>query len=200
MSAVIIALMGTLWIAKSQVDKLRNEKNQAIAYIKAGNDSTTYYRNAHGIEVAKNEVLDLTVRNAKDLQDDERLAWIRNFESVNKRLNNIEQASRTTMQIVGDFKIPLGDTTIVNIDSTITRARKFDNHNEWFRIKGIVTSDSIVTTPYIPVPLESVIVWERKHKFLGIRFGKKQYSSETSSPNPYVHILKHEVIRIGKKK
>jgi hypothetical protein len=200
LSAIIIGMSGAMVIAWRQLNKARDERDQAVEFNNIRDDSLQYFRNKAGHEVARAQVSELSASNARAMLEDERLAWIRNFESVNKRLNNIEQASRTTAVAMGNFRIPLRDTMILNIDSFLTKVKTFDNHNEWFRIRGMVLEDTVVTTPIIPVPLQSVLTWQRKRKLLGIRFGRKQWFSETASENPYVKITKHEVIRVGKKK
>lgn len=195
---IILSLAGGLFVTLRHMEKVKTERDQAIDFNNI-RDSVMYYRNKVGQEVARARVSELSASNALAMLDDERLVWIKNFESINKRMNNLEQASRTIAVAMGKFRIPLRDTTIVTVDGSV-KAKTFDNHNEWFRIKGMVLEDTVVTTPIIPVPLQSVITWKRKHKFLGIRFGRRQWFTETSSDNPYVKITLHEVIRVGKKR
>lgn len=179
--------------------ELREEKENVILFAKQDSAKlTTYYTNKLGEEVAKTQAIVLTSSDAKDLQNTEKLAFLSEFEGLNKRLNNLDVATRTTARLVAEFKIPLGDTTIIMPDSSRLKARNFDNHNEWIELKGTIFPDSVVIKPVVTVPLVSVDYWQRR-KILFFRIGKKDWFHETTSKNPYVHITKNEVTRIKKK-
>lgn len=182
------------------LDNATTDRDQAIDLVKHKDDTVSYYQNKLDRETARSSVIELSARNASRLRDTRELEWLRQFEGVNKRLNNVEQASKVTARVVGNFKIPLGDTTIFNFDNTMVKARKFDNKDKWLRNWGIVLPDTVVSHVTMDVPIESAIFWQRKHKFLGMRFGKKLWTSEAASPNPYAHITENKIIRIGKKK
>jgi hypothetical protein len=199
LSTLILLLITVLTIVVRQLQTVKEERDQAIDYTLQKDDSIQYLKTKNGQVSAKAYVQELTIRNLKKLSESKDLAWIKQFEGVHKRLNNVEQATKLTADVVGNFKIPLRDTTIINLDSSVTKAHTFNNKDKWFPIKGIIFTDSITTTSKIPVPLESILLWERPHRFLGIRFGKKSWSNQTSSPNPYVKITDNKIVRIGKK-
>lgn len=197
--------LGFMW---DKLQQVKTERNQAIEFNNAREDSLVYYRNGMGQEIARNAVLDLTLRNIQRLRSDERVSWISKFDGVNKRLNNLESATRTVAQAIGIFTIPVAsvpeDTldwaTWLN-DSTWAgpqHIRTFDNHNEWIRVRGTIT-DSVVVRVDAYVPIENVVFWQRK-KVVGLRIGRKHWFSETSSSNPYVKITESTVIRVGKRK
>lgn len=201
-----IVLLGlTLGFMWDKLQQVKTERNQAIEFSNARADSIDHFKNLWGRETARVSVLDLTVRNMRRLQSDERLAWVRQFESVNKRMNNLESATRTVAKAVGEFKIPIDTTARKDWtwldDSTWLQpnVRTFDNHNEWIRIRGTITADTVVVLADANVPIESVVLFERK-KVLGMRIGRKQWFTETASPNPYVKITESTVIRVGKRK
>jgi hypothetical protein len=196
----LVAVVGALGIVLTKLERAQEERDQAVDFSNARQDSIAYLTTKTGQESAKTTVLDLTIRNLRRLQSDERIAWVRQFDGIKHDLRNLEQATRTTARLVAEFKIPMGDTTIILPDSTRVQAKTFDNHNEWFRLRGVVTADTLVATPEVTVPLESVLYWERPHKVLGVRYGRKKWVNETTSPNPYVKITKSEIIRVGRKK
>lgn len=195
----LILIMGTLLaFGYKKMAVLKTERNQAIKFDLARQDTLETYKNKLGITIARAEIQDLTNRNLRKLQEDERLFWIKQFETVNNRLNNVEQASRFTATIVGNFKIPLRDTTIVVNDSTFT-VRTFDNHDQWLRVSGVVTPDTIEVIPNVKIDIQSVLVWQRR-KFLGLRIGKKEYFAEAKTDNPYATITGMEITKIGRKR
>lgn len=209
--AVIVMILGmSLTFMAKRISTLKEERDQSLDYIKSKDDSITYYVNAYGRQTARLKTSELTNRNMKELMETRELEWVKQFKSVKKNAKNLESASQISAVATGLFSIPLSDmaidvgvkdSNIVTIDTLhLCPTRHFDNHYEWFRIQGTVTADSIVVTPMVPIKLESVVVWERKRKFLGIRCGKKEYYGESSSPNPYVTITENKIIRVGRKK
>lgn len=198
---VIVLTISALIVMGNLLGTAIEERDQAVSFTLAKDDTIQYLTTKNGQISAQTHVQELTIRNMRRLQSDERLSWIRNFEGINKRMSNLESATRTTAVAVANFKIPLGDTTIIMPDSTKVHARTFDNHNEWYRIKGFVAGDTLVTTPEVTVPLESVIyLGKRTKKILFFRVGPREVLSETTSPNPFVKITKSEVIRVTKRK
>lgn len=197
---LVMAMGAAIFLLTKQNKRLRLEKNQAISFDLARQDTIKIIRNENGKLSARIEVEDLTNRNLRALREDDRLFWITQLDIVNKRMNNVEQVSRTTARVVGNFKIPLRDTTIFVNDSLPQRVRTFDNHDKWLRVSGIITPDTIEVVPFVNIEIKTVIVWQRKHKLLGIRFGKKQYFGESVTENPYATITNMEITRIGRKR
>lgn len=199
LSLLLLVAGTTIFFLTEKLDTALGERDQAISFNNSKDDSLTHYISKYGQEVAKNHIQDLTVRNLRKMQHDERLSWISKFDGVNKRLNNVEQATRTTAHIVGSFHIPLADTVYKHVDGTLVKAKTFNNKDPWLNLSGVITGDSVLTKADVPVPLESIILWERKGKFLPKVFGRKEYSTQTTSANPYVKITKHELTRFAKK-
>ncbi len=199
-AVIVFAIAGTTiaWQAE-RIQELKVEKSQVIEFAKKDSIALVYYKTKAGKEVAKSKQLTLSLDNTQKLIGTERLSWIRQFEGVNHRLNNLEHATRATAVAVANFKIPLGDTTILLPDSTVLRARKFTNNNKWIELTGLVLPDTVSIVPRVTVPIEEVFYWQRK-KILFLRIGKKEYFSDITSPNPYVKFIQNEVLRIEKKK
>lgn len=202
---LVSALGAIIGIQQRALEKARTEREQAIQFSNSKSDSLEYLETKLGQASAKSDVLDLTIRNLRQLQQDKDLAWIKQIEGINKRMNNVEQIVSTTARAVGTFRIGLKDTVIniVPVDSAAApnsvRSLAFDNHNKWFRLKGFIMPDTLVVTPEIYVPLQSVVYWERK-RFLGLKIGRKDWFKQTTSPNPYVKITEDKLIRVSKHK
>ena len=200
--AAVLVLTGLLAIVQAKYERAVEERSQAIKYSLAKDDSLAYMKTKLGKESARSTVLDLTLRNLQRLQSQERLAWVKQIEGVNKRMNNVEQITSTTARAVATFKIGLKDTTVV-IQTDTTEIPKsfhalaFDNKDKWIRIRGYVMPDTLVAMPEVYVPLQSVVYWQRR-KFLGLKIGKKDWFKQTTSPNPYVRITSDELIRVSK--
>lgn len=201
MGAVIIALGTLLFLSEQRSQTRKIAWDQAVDFNLAATDSIRTYKTDKGKLVAVVETQELTIKNLQKLQDDPRLSWIKEIEAVNKRLNNVEQVSQFTAKVVANFKIPLRDTTIFVNDSTF-KVRTFDNHNEWLRVSGVVTQDTIEVVPFVNVNIKSVLLWERgrwpSEKF-GLKIGRKRYESHGLTDNPYATITGMQITDIVKK-
>lgn len=236
LSAAVILLGVTVGLLVKRLDKVKTERDQAIEFSNAKDDSLQYFKNVWGRETARVSVLDLTVRNMRKLQSDERLAWIRQFESINKRLSNLESATRLKAELDETFLIPLvpsegnivlsdpqeaGEDRQFPTDSIWLDDAKwmigpwgraytylyppleFNNHNEWIHVYGTISRlDTVEVTVDVTVPIESVVLWEKK-KLFGVipnPFARKRWFMEAASPNPYVKITESTIIRTSKRK
>src|SRR5690606_2869448 len=200
----IFVLIGLLAWRQTAYERAKTELDQAIQYNLAKDDTLEYMTTKLGQVTSRSRVQELTIRNLERLQADKELKWLKYIEGINKRMNNVEQIMTTTARVVGNFSIPLRDTIIFLQDGTEpTSGRIFDNKYEWFHLKGIILEDSLLVTPDVPVPLQSVLYWQRelwpkirikkgaegeKDKFIGLRIGKKEWFKQTTSVNPYVRI------------
>lgn len=198
MGGTIIALIASLTFAQKRIQTLKIDRDQAIAFNNARADSLERYKNKYGIVVSRAEVLDLSLRNMQKMREDERLFWLREFESLNKRLNNVEQASRVTAEIVGNFKIPIQEVPIYRGDS-LFQVRTFDNEDPWLRVSGVILKDSIEVIPNVKLDIKTVFLWERK-KFLGLKIGRKEFYAEVLTDNPYATIRSVEVTRVSRRR
>lgn len=204
----ILVLGGLLAWKQTQLEIAQVEREQAVQYSLAKDDSLVIMKTTTGQLAARSNVLELTIRNLERLQADRDLQWLQTIEGINKRMNNIEEISTTTAHVVGTFKIPLQDTTIfIQDEDGEVFGHIFDNQYEWFRLRGITYLDTLIVTPEVPVPLQSVVYWERRQwpvifngKLKGPRIGRKEWYKQTTSPNPYVTITEDKLIRVTKKK
>lgn len=205
---VLLLLIGgavTITTQRRMIMRLNTENEQLV---KVATDSGRIARthiNLYGKAISKNNVLDLTLRNARAIQAQE-LAFIRQFEGVKKNLKNLETAFRSQSEVLIKLKLKNKDTIIVQTQNLASQdtinAIHFSYGDNYNIIQGIVLSDTTQLDGYIAVPIDGVNYWQRKHKFIfkNWRIGKKQYFSEITSPNPWVHITQHEFINIGRKK
>lgn len=198
-------LLTTVAVLKKENERLANSNTNFIAFAKKDSIKIEYYRNSRNQEVAKNEVLTLSEKDARELRDTELLSIVNQFEGIKKNMKNLEQVSRTTMSTVGSFKALLKDSTYNKIDSatndtTIVTRRIYDNRDPWIKLTGFIEGDSISMKADVPTPLASVLFIE-KGRFIWKKLSReKKYTIASTSENPYTRITKNEVIRIEKKK
>lgn len=196
--AVMIIMAGTIALQRQRINTLSDERDQALNFAAGDPEQLTYYKNKAEQETARAQLLDLSLSNMRELIHDERLSFVKQFEGVNKRVSNVEQAQQTTAQVVREWKLPLRDTFLLNIDSTLLPGKTFNYRDSLNVISGTIIGNEINPKIEITVPLQGVVYWERK-KVLGLRIGKKKWFSDISSTNPYARVTRHELIRIKKR-
>jgi hypothetical protein len=193
----VAILLFILSMQQKHIDKLQRENEQVIQFIKNDAGQVTHYKNKADRETAKSNVLDLTLRNARELINTERLEFIKQFNGVNKRLNNLESVNQTTAQLIREWQLPLRDTFLLSIDSSMLPAKVFAYSDSLNTISGVIQGNEIKPRISITVPLQGIVYWQRK-RILGFRIGRKKWYSEITSTNPYVRIKRHQNIQIRK--
>ncbi|MBS1489692.1 MAG: hypothetical protein JSS93_04130 [Bacteroidetes bacterium] len=196
---IIISVLGGLVVMEEKkIAQLHKEREQALAFANAETSNTTFYKNKLGRETAKTELLDLTLRNTRELRDNERLVYLGQFAGINQRLNNLDEMSQIHLRFFRNFKLPLRDTVMLNIDSTLLPAKVFSYKDSLNIVQGTIQGKEIQPHIEIKVPLQGVVYWQRK-KILGLRIGRKKWYSDITSVNPFVKITSQELIRVNKK-
>lgn len=219
LGAVILLLSTLLAVSLSETSRVKSERDQAIQYTKSTQDTLVRRTTKLGQESVRSKSLGLSLNVLQQLREDDRIAWVKQFEGVHKRMNNLEQISSTTAIVSAEFKTGLKDTLITtnrflsSVDSssslgTTFLARTFDNKDKWIHITGLIFPDTVIINATAEVVLQSVLYWERKKwpkikvgkKDFGPRWGRKEWFKETTSPNTYITITKDELIQVGSKK
>ncbi len=198
-TTVLIAILsGAVVMEEKKIRQLYDEREQALAFANIQKSNTTFYKNKFGHETAKTQILDLSLRNARELRSSDRLKFIAQFDGINNRLNNLVEVSQSNARFISEFKLPLRDTFLLNVDSTLLPAKVFTYKDSLNNISGTIIGKEIKPRIEITVPLQGAMYWQRK-KILGLRIGRKKWFSDLTSTNPFVTIKSQEVIRIIKR-
>jgi|GEM_PF-5034020 hypothetical protein len=195
---LIAVLAGLVVIQEKKIRQLHTERQQALAFANAEKSTTSFYINKLGRETTKSQILDLSLSNARQLQNNDRLKFIAQFDGINKRLNNLDEVSQAHLQIIKDWKLPLRDTVLLSVDSTLLPTKVFAYKDSLNSIRGTITGKVIQPRIEITVPLQGVMYWQR-NKILGLRIGRKKWFSDITSTNPFVKIKSQETIRINRR-
>jgi hypothetical protein len=198
-SVLLIAILsGVVVMQEKKISQLHTERSQALAFANVEKSNTIFYKNKFGRETAKTQILDLSLRNVRELRNSDRLKFIEQFEGINNRLNNLVEVSQSNARFVREFKLPLRDTFLLNVDSTLLPAKVFSYKDSLNNISGTIIGKEIKPHVEITVPLQGAMYWQRK-KVLGLRIGRKKWFSDLTSTNPFVKIRSQEIIRISRK-
>lgn len=191
-----VLFFGVIGYQLKQISKLKKDRSDLIKFSNTKDDSLKVYTNKLGEKVARIEVLTLSVHNTRELMEDQRLSFLKQFDGLHKRLNNLDQATKTIVEYNKSISIPIFDPP----DSVgkLRGVRMFAFKDSLTSINGIIKPDTVELAFNTTVPIYSVIYWQR-NKWLGLRVGKKKWISEVMSTNPNVAIRQHSNIQIRKK-
>jgi hypothetical protein len=195
---LIAILAGVVVTQEKKIARLHTERDQALAFANTEKSKTVFYINRLGRETAKTELLDLSLHNAKELVNSDRMKFLKQFEGVNKRLNNLDEVSQAQLLVNKDWKLPLRDSVVHAPDRKVIAVKTFAYKDSLTTITGTISSNEVQPHIEIIVPLQGTIYWQRK-KILGLRIGRKKWFSEITSSNPIVKIKSQEIIRISKR-
>ena len=177
-----------------QAQLYKDRADQVAQYALILRDSAIVYKNKYGDAVVQVETARLDAHSMKALKED--LAEItEKFNSVNKRLANLEYASKATLVAVANLEGTTTDTTVV-VNSVEVPAFQFSAFDPYFKVEGLVIPSlkKVTVTPSFTAEVYAITYWKRRHKFLGISFGKKEFKSEITSNNPYLKFTDYKVV------
>jgi hypothetical protein len=105
------------------------------------------------------------------------------------KAKQIEGFQSTVLQLQGQINTPLQPVvihdTVTGQDRTV---RTFEYSDQWIQFSGIVDTSDIHINYLGTIPLNISTYWRRKHKFLGIKFGRKVHFVDATSANPNIDI------------
>ncbi len=192
---LLILSIGANYLAVQKISTLSDEREQLV---QAANDSGRIahtYINLHGLEVSKNKVLVLDLKNARDLKNDPSLSFVKEFAGVRANLKNLESTLRAEIEAKITTQSVLGHDTTVN--GIHVRLAKISD--KWNSFITTLKGDTVKLEGKITAPIKGVMYWERKHKVWFVHFGRKIWTSELYSDNPMVKITEQEYIKIVKR-
>ena len=178
---------------KEGKEQAEDDRDTAIGFANSKEMETERYNNSYNNAIARTKVIEISLANVQALRNTERLAHLKQFEGLKKKLNNLNESISIDSEINED-SIPVSVITIPCADSI--KVFHYQLVDEWNTISAMV-----IDTPKfeIKVPIRSAVYWQRKHKVLWWRMGRKEFSIDSYSPNKLVEIKEQELIRVTKK-
>jgi hypothetical protein len=166
---------------KEEKEIAQTERDQAVAIATQQKEETTFYMNAYNEQVAKVKSTEISLDNVNRLIETKDFEWLKKFNSLKKKYQNLEQASNINISFRGDSLVK----TVVYLpcEDTVELFRYYI-HDEFNHIDAVVLDTPVFE---IKAPIYIANFWERK-KFLGLRIGKKEYFLEVTTPNDLISI------------
>lgn len=194
----------TIRANRFEKQKIEAEKqtDEAVNLANGEQEKTNFYVNQFQEQVAKTKQTEIGADIAMRVKE---LAWINEFEGLDKKYKNLISASSIDMSISVD-KIPLKplslDSLLSLLPDSIRNRKKifeFKLKDEYNDIYALVLDSPRLD---IKVPLKFVDESLRKHKFIfkNWRYGKNEYFRETKTGNKLVKIEAQQIYTIRKKR
>lgn len=201
--AVLVLGLGLYTIhLKNQNNKLKKENRSYVEFNQVFQDSLKITKTKLNTEAVKVKVANMELSTIKKMSEDQRLEFIHQFESVNRKLKNLEAAAKVNATSRISIAAPLRDTLIV-VHQDSASARHFHYKDKYNLVQGIVYSDSTSLSVITEVPLEGVVVTERDNwRLFGkerkwLPFGRKRLVAEFTSPNQNVRITDIKILVVN---
>lgn len=161
---------------KEEKEFAQTERDEAVAMATNQKEETYFYLNAYNYEVAKVKSAKISIDNLNRMLDAKEFSWLKQFESLKKKYQNLEQATSINMSFRGDSIIR---RTIYMPCADTVKLFRYYIHDEFNHIDAVVLDTPVFQSR---IPINIVGLWERK-KFLGLRIGKKEWFIEATTPN-----------------
>jgi hypothetical protein len=176
----------------------KHKEKKQIEQITAGiTDSGKYWKDKYGIEHLEK----LQIVGSKANTD----VFFKNYkDSISKILNiktkQLTGLTNTVAELQGIINTGLVADTIHDTIPGLPigwTGKSFMWTDSFFSIKGYVDTSNVTIFYKGIINLQYTTYWKRKHKFLGLKFGKKLYYIDASSPNKNLHITGLQNIQIN---
>lgn len=201
---VIGIVLFSFWFNYYQYNQNKKLKTERAQLVKVANENERVaqrYINLHGLEVSKNDVLLLSLKNAKDIKHSNELSFVKEFAGVKQNLMNLEATIRLQAALNLEAREKNRDTVLVvhnHFANDTIKAKAFSYKDSLNHFWGYMFNDSTVINANVNVPIKGAVYWQREKKFWFIRYGKKIYRSEFFTDNKKVRITNQQVVKIIK--
>lgn len=189
---IVIGLICSVPILFKKWRDAEHRSEQLAKYAKSKSEDATFYKNALGQQVIKKEVVTLDRKAFNQIHQD--FSYLQQeFSGIKKNLKNIEQITKLTTSVRDTLVLANRDTLVMNQQAVV-----FSYEDEWNYAKGLVFKDTTILDLKIEVPVDLIVLWERK-KILGLKIGKKEFTAHATSNNKSAIISGLENINIEKR-
>jgi hypothetical protein len=187
-SIVVVAIVVTIAtiVCGYVIASLSDECGRLRANQRALLTDVELYRTRANESAASVEVLQLSVSEFREL----RAKDAKHIEDLGIRLRRAESYAKSASTSTYEERLPLRDTIILR-----DTVRIFEGGDEWSRVQGSVTADSIA---YLLHSVDTLyqVVHRVPYRWWIFRWGTKAIRQEIRSSNPHTRLTYAEYIQI----
>lgn len=196
--AMVVAAVATIWVQRTKIEKLRDERNRYRENAETLLQDVETYQTKDSLNAAKVGVLELKLSEFEKYRASD-AELIKTLQTKNRELEAVTTAQMETITklrgTVRDSIVYLpGDTTTIVLKCV-------DISDPWFSLKGCTTPDGEFTGTFVNRDSILVAATVQYKRFLGFLWKTKKIKNreiDVISRNPHTKIMGVEYIEIEK--
>lgn len=195
--AMVVAAVATIWVQRTKIEKLTNERNRYRGNTETLLQDVETYKTKDSLNAAKVGVLELKLSEFERYRASD-AELIKTLQTKNREL---ERVTTTQMETINELRATVRDSVVYLPGDTVTTVlRCIEYSDKWVDFDGciknntfsgkIITRDSLLITETVQYKRWLGFLWKTK------RIKNREF--DIVSKNPHTKITGFEVITIEK--
>lgn len=195
--AIVVAAVATIWVQRTKIEKLTNERNRYRGNTETLLQDVETYKTKDSLNAAKVGVLELKLSEFERYRASD-AELIKTLQTKNREL---ERVTTTQMETINELRATVRDSVVYLPGDTVTTVlRCIEYSDKWVDFDGciknntfsgkIITRDSLLITETVQYKRWLGFLWKTK------RIKNREF--DIVSKNPHTKIIGFEVITIEK--
>lgn len=195
--AIVVAAVATIWVQRTKIEKLTNERNRYRGNTETLLQDVETYKTKDSLNAAKVGVLELKLSEFERYRASD-AELIKTLQTKNREL---ERVTTTQMETINELRATVRDSVVYLPGDTVTTVlRCIEYSDKWVDFDGciknntfsgkIITRDSLLITETVQYKRWLGFLWKTK------RIKNREF--DIVSKNPHTKITGFEVITIEK--
>lgn len=195
--AIVVAAVATIWVQRTKIEKLTNERNRYRGNTETLLQDVETYKTKDSLNAAKVGVLELKLSEFERYRASD-AELIKTLQTKNREL---ERVTTTQMETINELRATVRDSVVYLPGDTVTTVlRCIEYSDKWVDFDGciknntfsgkIITRDSLLITETVQYKRWLGFLWKTK------RIKNREF--DIASKNPHTKITGFEVITIEK--
>ena len=195
--AIVVAAVATIWVQRTKIEKLTNERNRYRGNTETLLQDVETYKTKDSLNAAKVGVLELKLSEFEKYRASD-AELIKTLQTKNREL---ERVTTTQMETINELRATVRDSVVYLPGDTVTTVlRCIEYSDKWVDFDGciknntfsgkIITRDSLLITETVQYKRWLGFLWKTK------RIKNREF--DIVSKNPHTKITGFEVITIEK--
>lgn len=196
--AIVVAAVATIWVQRTKIEKLTNERNRYRGNTETLLQDVETYKTKDSLNAAKVGVLELKLSEFERYRASD-AELIKTLQTKNREL---ERVTTTQMETINELRATVRDSVVYLPGDTVTTVlRCVDIVEPYFELHGCATPDGQFTGTQINRDSLLIVETVQYKRWLGFLWKTKKIKNreiDVISRNPHTKIMGVEYIEIEK--
>lgn len=196
--AIVVAAVATIWVQRTKIEKLTNERNRYRGNTETLLQDVETYKTKDSLNAAKVGVLELKLSEFERYRASD-AELIKTLQTKNREL---ERVTTTQMETINELRATVRDSVVYLPGDTVTTVlRCVDIVEPYFELHGCATPDGQFTGTHINRDSLLIVETVQYKRWLGFLWKTKKIKNreiDVISRNPHTKIMGVEYIEIEK--